>query len=74
MRKRLFVLLILILSLFIASSPAFSSEIAKLKQLAKDGNPEAQCILGARYITGEGVKPDASKAIKWFRRSAKQYY
>ena len=41
---------------------------------AKNGNSEAQFILGCMYDKGDGVKQDDAEAIKWLHKSAEQGY
>lgn len=39
---------------------------------AKQGEAAAQCDLGCRYCTGEGVARNYEAAVYWFRRAAEQ--
>ena len=64
-----------------APAPEFNTSVAKkqtpsalnqLEKMARDGDPEAEFSLGARYATGEQVSQDYSEAVKWFSRSADQ--
>lgn len=48
------------------------SYLTDLRQLAEQGNPEAQWQLGARYHNGEGVPKDDVQAMLWFQRAADQ--
>ena len=41
-------------------------------QNAKKGDVAAQCELGRRYATGEGVTEDKKKATEWYRKAAEQ--
>ena len=43
-----------------------------LRPLAKDGDSEAQKMLGIMYDYGHGVKADSEKALVWYLRSAEQ--
>jgi TPR repeat protein len=43
-----------------------------LSSLAKDGDSEAQKMLGIMYDYGHGVKADSEKALSWYLRSAEQ--
>jgi uncharacterized protein len=42
------------------------------KAAAERGDATAQCHLGLRFETGEGVKKDPSAAVEWIRKSAEQ--
>jgi TPR repeat protein len=42
--------------------------------LAKQGNAEAQVLLGMMYSNGTGVPQDDKEAVKWYRLSAEQEY
>ena len=61
------------------SEPAASAEptvetasFDQLRQMAENGDPAAQNVLGRRYATGEGVKLDEREAIRWYVKSAEQ--
>ena len=41
-------------------------------ELAEDGDPDAQSILGTMYENGEGVAQDPAEAAKWYRKAADQ--
>ncbi len=41
----------------------------QLHQMAENGDPAAQNILGLRYATGEGVKLDEREAVGWYHQS-----
>lgn len=46
--------------------------IRYFEELAEDGYPTAQSILGFKYYFGDGVKKDLGKAISWFKQAAEQ--
>ncbi len=48
--------------------------IKELEGLADNGDAEAQYKMGARYISGNGVKKDVKRAIDLFNKSAAQDY
>src|SRR5215471_2494400 len=50
----------------------FPTAIKEFTVLAKQGNWEAQLILGKMYMLGQGVPKDSDLAIKWFRAAAVQ--
>ncbi len=52
----------------------YETAYCELRLLAKKGHPVAQFHLGFLYDTGQGVQQDYDKAIKWYRRSARQGY
>lgn len=41
-----------------------------LRRAAASGNRDAQFIIATKYLNGEGVKKDISKAIIWYQRAA----
>ncbi len=43
-----------------------------LKQLAQEGDKDAQYALGVAYYTGTDVAKSADKAVEWFRQAAQQ--
>jgi TPR repeat protein len=44
------------------------------QKLASEGFPTAQCILGLKYLWGDGVEEDRKEAMKWLQRAADQGY
>ena len=46
----------------------------KIKELANQGDAQAQCALGECYYYGDGVYLNYDKAVNWFTKSAKQGY
>jgi TPR repeat protein len=52
----------------------YHTGVKLLGPLARQGNPEAQFLLGRAYSHGEGVEPDPSKAVKWLARAAEQMH
>jgi hypothetical protein len=42
----------------------------ELRNLAEQGDPEAEWLLGVHYHTGEGVSQDDTIAAQWFTRAA----
>ena len=40
--------------------------------MANQGYPTAQCILGMKYWYGDGVESDVNKAIEWLKKAAVQ--
>ena len=52
----------------------FTSNAASLfeltRELANEGNANAQALLGQMYESGEGVPEDDSEAVKWYRKAA----
>ncbi|MBK7003385.1 MAG: SEL1-like repeat protein [Rhodoferax sp.] len=43
-----------------------------LYEAALQGEPQAQCALGARYASGEGGEQDFVKALEWYTKAAEQ--
>ncbi|WP_125469687.1 tetratricopeptide repeat protein [Caballeronia telluris] len=50
----------------------FKAEVRELVPLAKDGNAEAQALLGELYQLGLGLKLDVKQATRLYRLSAAQ--
>ena len=50
----------------------FSSARAALSEVAAQGDPRAQSLLGKMYLRGQGVPLNALLAAKWFRLAAQQ--
>lgn len=46
--------------------------ISYFNKAAKDGDAEAQCLLGLFYNTGVYLKKDYQKAFYWYEQAAKQ--
>lgn len=44
--------------------------VKEIKQLARDGNVNAQAFLGAMYASGEGVRRDLRQALYWQEKAA----
>lgn len=44
----------------------------EVKELAVNGDADAQCELGLRYHEGRGIMKDQSEAMKWWLKSAEQ--
>jgi hypothetical protein len=55
-----------------ASTSVDTATIEQLTQMAEKGDPAAQNLLGLRYVSGEGVKPDEHEAMAWFTKAAEQ--
>jgi len=50
----------------------YATAIQIFRQLADQGNTEAQLILGNMYKDGIGVMQDYKEAVKWYRKAAEQ--
>jgi len=50
----------------------YATAIQIFRQLADQGNVEAQSTLGAIYQIGEGVIQDYAEAMRWYRKAAEQ--
>ena len=49
-------------------------DVARLRQIAGQGDAPAQTELGERYEDGRGVAQDYGEAVRWYRRAAEQGY
>lgn len=65
-------LFILILLLFIQPSCLRADQLLDdTRQLAEQGDEEAQFSMGLRYDTGDGVERNPQQAVQWFNKAAK---
>jgi GAF domain-containing protein/Sel1 repeat-containing protein/PilZ domain-containing protein len=55
-----------------ANRLAEARTLEDLRQLAAQGNTDAQYVLGARYHNGDGVPQSDAQAVQWFLRAAEQ--
>ncbi|GAW65459.1 sel1 domain-containing protein repeat-containing protein [Geoanaerobacter pelophilus] len=65
------------LLLFLQSPQGFGFDgvdVSKVRQMAEEGNAEAQSKLGVLYASGVGMPRDKREAAKWYSRSAEQGY
>jgi TPR repeat protein len=67
---------LLLFSLLVTATPAFSQSASFLALLenATKGEADAQNEVAIAYSEGKGIKPDQKKAVYWFRKSAEQGY
>ena len=56
-----------------AADLAMQSPLDKLSALAAAGNPQAELLIGLRYLKGRGVAVDQPKAAVWIRKAAAHY-
>jgi hypothetical protein len=72
--KRAIVTLILLFTSSLATSgnDIWQSLFKEKLQEAEQGNSNAQFDVAAMYQNGRGVKPDLTKAIEWYNKSAAQ--
>lgn len=42
------------------------------RELAEEGFPTAQCILGMKYLFGDGIEENRGIAVKWLKKAAEQ--
>jgi hypothetical protein len=54
------------------SDGKYKEGVEEFRQLANEGCPFAQCILGVMYQNGKGVSKNVHIAIGWYSKSAKQ--
>ena len=50
----------------------FREEVEKVKEMAENGVPIAENILGAMYLSGDGVEKDFIAAVRWLRKAAER--
>jgi TPR repeat protein len=46
------------------------TKLARIREAAEQGNPDAQFELGKRYELGDGVPRDFSAAYSWLQKAA----
>ena len=51
-----------------------ASDFRQTRQLAQQGDAEAQFNLGLMYYNGQDVHQDYAEAVKWYRQAADQGY
>jgi TPR repeat protein len=75
-RRRLSVALVVLVLLGTSWADAAAQttveEVVATRQLAEQGDAQAQADLGFMYTTGEGVPQDDVEAIRWYRLAADQ--
>ena len=50
----------------------YATALTEFTAVAKQGNQEAQLIVGKMYMIGQGVEKDSEQAIQWFKAAADQ--
>ena len=74
--KKLIIALAIGLLVFGTATPWAGNEnekkVAEIRQLAEQGDVEAQFVLGVMYENGKGVTRDYAEAVKWYRLAAEQ--
>lgn len=70
--KRLFITLsfCLISILGMMAQKLTTQEFQQLKQMANEGNVEAEYVVGMCYYSGEGVTQSYTEAVKWYHMAA----
>ena len=53
-----------------AHDESYAAYFARLKQLATDGSPVAQCALAEAYMYGQGTATNLEEAVRWYRTAA----
>lgn len=43
-----------------------------IRTAAEQGDPDAQCAIGQKYRSGQGVSKDLAEAVKWWRMAAER--
>jgi uncharacterized protein len=51
-----------------------TDRLSKVRQLAKEGDMQAQCELGQAYYEGDRVPKDYAEALGWLRKAADQFH
>ena len=53
-----------------AHDESYAAYFVRLKQLAADGSPVAQCALAEAYMYGQGTATNLAEAVRWYRTAA----
>ena len=53
-----------------AHDESYAAYFVRLKQLAADGSPVAQCALAEAYMYGQGTATNLEEAVRWYRTAA----
>ena len=53
-----------------AHDESYAAYFVRLKHLAADGSPVAQCALAEAYMYGQGTATNLEEAVRWYRTSA----
>ena len=77
--RRNLILVLASLAVLAGFQPTFSESrdieeirISKFRQLAEQGDTDAQLLLGLMYAGGHGVPQNTVEAVKWYRMAAEQ--
>ena len=54
------------------ASQDYQKTLALMMPLAKQGNPQAEYVVGYLYYYGQGIAADSDQAKFWIRKSAEQ--
>jgi TPR repeat protein len=69
MRRTLTAALVAI-SLLLGAQFASAQTLEEMISLANEGIPSYQCMLGYKYLDGDGVEKNIPEAVKWFKLAA----
>jgi len=58
------------ISLLLCSQIASAQTLEEMISLANEGIPSYQCMLGYKYLDGDGVEKNIPEAVKWFKLAA----
>lgn len=58
------------ISLLLCSPFANAQSLEEMISLANEGIPSYQCMLGYKYLDGDGVEKNVPEAVKWFKLAA----
>jgi len=72
MRKITFLLLFLLSVSTLAAGSSDTTLLETIRQLARQGDGEAQYSLALRYDLGDGIERNMARAIHWYTRAADQ--
>jgi len=68
--RRILITTFAAISLLLCSQFASAQTLEEMISLANEGIPSYQCMLGYKYLEGDGVEKNVREAVKWFTLAA----
>lgn len=68
--RRILTTTLAVISLLLCSPFANAQTLEEMISLANEGIPSYQCMLGYKYLDGDGVAKNVPEAVKWFKLAA----
>ena len=58
--------------LLISAAAVSGDETDEILKLAEQDDAQAQCLIGQKYLTGDGVDKSTTEAVKWLTKAGEQ--